>query len=78
MLIVAHRLSTIKNCDRIIVMDKGKILEQGTHEELLAMRGQYYHLWEMQQGNFILDDAFESPPTMQEVDKDDEDVISYT
>ena len=56
MLIVAHRLATVKNCDKIIVMDKGYIVEQGTHEELLEKRGQYYKLWEMQQGNFVIKD----------------------
>lgn len=53
MLIVAHRLSTVKNCDQIIVMDKGEIVETGTHEYLLQQKGYYYNLWEMQQGNFI-------------------------
>lgn len=54
MLIIAHRLATVKNCDLILVMDKGEIVEQGTHEELLEKKGQYYRLWEMQQGNFIV------------------------
>ena len=35
-------------------MDKGKIIEQGTHKELLEKKGQYYRLWEMQQGNFVI------------------------
>ena len=42
--IVAHRLSTVKNADNIIVLDKGKIAEQGTHKELTAKRGLYYNL----------------------------------
>lgn len=46
--IVAHRLSTIKNADIILVMDKGRILEQGTHQELLRKKGYYYNLYNSQ------------------------------
>lgn len=46
--IVAHRLSTIKNADVILVMDKGRILEHGTHRELLAKHGYYYNLYHSQ------------------------------
>lgn len=42
--VVAHRLSTVKNADQIIVMDKGRIVEQGTHESLTARHGAYYNL----------------------------------
>lgn len=42
---IAHRLSTIAAMDRLIVMDEGKIVEQGTHQELLAHRGIYAQLW---------------------------------
>lgn len=42
--VVAHRLSTVRNADNIIFMEKGKILEQGTHEELIAKNGAYYNL----------------------------------
>ena len=54
MLIIAHRLATVKNCDKIIVMDKGQIIEQGSHEELMRLKGRYWKLWEMQQGNFVV------------------------
>lgn len=43
--IIAHRLSTIKNADCIMYVDKGDIVERGTHEELLAQKGEYYHLY---------------------------------
>ena len=48
MLIVAHRLSTIQHADNIIVLSHGKILEQGTHQQLLAQHGRYYQLYTLQ------------------------------
>ena len=50
---VAHRLSTINTMDRLLVMDKGKIVEDGTHNELLALKGVYAKLWAMQSGGFL-------------------------
>lgn len=47
-LVIAHRLSTIKNADRILVIDQGRIVESGTHEQLFAARGVYYHLYQTQ------------------------------
>ena len=46
--IIAHRLSTIQRADQIIVMHKGQVRERGTHQELLAQRGMYYKLYELQ------------------------------
>ena len=48
-LIVAHRLETIKNCDKIVVLDRGGVKEEGTHSELLDLNGTYRGLW-MKQG----------------------------
>ncbi len=58
---IAHRLSTLKHTDRIIVLDKGKIKEDGTHSELLAKGGLYKHLWDAQVGGFLGDDQ----PTLE-------------
>ena len=48
MLIIAHRLSTLRIADEIMVMDRGQIVESGTHTELLNQKGLYAHLYEMQ------------------------------
>jgi ATP-binding cassette subfamily B protein len=53
---IAHRLSTLRHMDKIIVMDNGQIIEQGSHQELLDKKGKYASLWAHQSGGFIEDD----------------------
>jgi subfamily B ATP-binding cassette protein MsbA len=47
-LVIAHRLSTVQNADKIVVMDQGVVVEQGSHQELLAQGGAYASLYKMQ------------------------------
>ena len=62
---IAHRLSTIARMDRLIVLEAGRIVEQGTHAELLALGGQYEKLWRHQSGGFL---AEEVPPGATETE----------
>ena len=50
---IAHRLSTLRNVDRIIVMNKGKIVESGSYKQLLRSGGIYRKLWDMQTGGIV-------------------------
>ena len=50
-LIIAHRLSTVRNADFIVVFEKGKLIERGTHDEFVELGGVYARLWSVQTGN---------------------------
>ncbi len=58
---IAHRLSTIARMDRLVVLDRGRIVEAGTHTELLALEGHYAKLWRHQSGGFLPADGDPAP-----------------
>jgi ATP-binding cassette, subfamily B, bacterial len=64
---VTHRLAAVVHCDRIFVLDKGRLVEAGTHDELLAKEGVYAHLWAKQQGFTVSDDGEEAAVTPERV-----------
>ncbi|HEV2403728.1 MAG TPA: hypothetical protein VGS08_06035 [Candidatus Saccharimonadales bacterium] len=55
-IVIAHRLSTIQKMDRILVLDEGQIVEEGTHKDLLRHNGLYAKLWVHQSGGFLEED----------------------
>src|SRR5205823_13987020 len=66
--VIAHRLSTIRRADQILVIEQGRIVERGTHDELYALQGRYFHLYTKQHGletNLFLPqderDAYQAP-----------------
>jgi ATP-binding cassette subfamily B protein len=60
-IIIAHRLATVRDADRIIVLHRGEIVEQGSHDELLALRGRYFRLWLLQQRDVPADAVADRP-----------------
>ncbi|HSD38534.1 MAG TPA: ABC transporter ATP-binding protein [Rhodocyclaceae bacterium] len=82
-IVVAHRLSTIAHLDRILVFDKGRIIEDGSHGELLARQGAYFNLWSRQAGGFLPEesrdvhgtstDKLQSPEAVSDLDEDRRD-----
>ena len=63
---IAHRLSTIARMDRILVLEKGEVVEQGSHSDLLAGRGLYAKLWAMQSGGFLREEGLDVTPLSSE------------
>ncbi|WP_443079846.1 ABC transporter ATP-binding protein [Streptomyces sp. P9-A4] len=66
-LVVAHRLSTVASMDRLVVLDRGRIVEQGTHQELLDAEGSYAKLWQHQSGGFLDDTTTDDTPAGADV-----------
>ncbi len=77
MLIIAHRLAMVKQCDEIVVMDQGEIVEMGSHEELVENKGYYHRLWEMQLGNFQVERLEKSQQEWSEPESVASDEMSY-
>ena len=50
---ISHRLSTTRTADRIIVLDNGRVIEEGSHEELLSRRGAYFEMWHSQADKYL-------------------------
>ena len=70
---IAHRLSTIAAMDRLVIMDEGQIVEEGSHEQLLAKGGLYADLWDRQSGGFLARETFQSPEPTHIPSADTED-----
>ncbi|MFE6891603.1 ABC transporter ATP-binding protein [Streptomyces sp. NPDC057694] len=66
-LVVAHRLSTVAGMDRLVVLDRGEVIEQGTHHDLLAANGTYAKLWLHQSGGFLVEGSEREIPEDAEV-----------
>lgn len=66
---VAHRLSTIANCDKIYVMRDGRVVEEGTHSSLLKSKGLYHEMWSLQESEHYVDGISTSASPWKDIDK---------
>ena len=71
---IAHRLSTIAAMDRLIVLDRGRVVEEGTHRQLLAHDGLYARLWAHQSGGFLGEESEDERPALPTVDASNEEI----
>ena len=71
---IAHRLSTIARMDRLIVLEAGRIVEEGTHAELLALAGHYEKLWRHQSGGFLAEEVSSAATELEPAEEPPEDV----
>lgn len=53
MLFISHRLSSVKNCDKVFMLEKGQLIEEGTHKDLIAANKSYAQMWKVQAGAYI-------------------------
>ena len=63
-LIIAHRISSVRNADEIIILRNGRIVERGTHEELLAQKGEYYDIFKAQYKDLLDDNIMNEKQVM--------------
>ncbi len=63
--VIAHRLATLKHVDLIIVVGDGKVIEKGTHDELLALKGNYFNLWTSQNVSSLSSASVATSPTVE-------------
>jgi ATP-binding cassette subfamily B multidrug efflux pump len=72
---IAHRLSTIARMDRLVVLEEGRIVEQGSHDELLRLEGHYYRLWKHQSGGFLAHDVVATETAVEPPDEPREEAV---
>lgn len=74
-IVIAHRLSTLSDMDRILVFSEGKIIEDGTQDELLNLGGYFTKMWNMQAGGFLTEDYDEEPEITEDFEEEEEEEV---